>query len=468
MARFSVKRIFGRIGSGLYGYVSSMHESISTAFINDADGGAASRRRILYGNIFANMIAIMTTGAFFTGLILILLQDEPESVRNSYVGTITLIQTACGLLQIFAPIVIERMRVRKYFVISARLIYYFINVVLLALVPLLPTDGRTKANVFIALIVMMQASVSLSNPALTVWHFGNLPDNCRTDYFSIQSMALPTVNAILAVICGAFVDHFKADGRELVGILLLRAFAVIIVLAESRCFWKVREPDYPHSQNGMTLRSIFATPFRSRAFLSMVLVSVIWSFACNIAGPYFNIYLLEDVKVSYTFINFVSVFNIPILLITMPIWNRIIKRIGWLPMLLIGVSAFALTQLGNLFISERTPWMYPVCCIVWDFISPGSTIAFANLPYLKIPEESQSSCLAFYATAGSLASLGGVYFGKSFMAATEGIYIDFLGFHMKNYIYVYVIVFGILAVLCAYIIVLQLLEKRRLRRGAAA
>ncbi|MBQ3141081.1 MAG: MFS transporter, partial [Clostridia bacterium] len=384
MAKISYRRAAQHLSELLFGYISSFRESIHIAFVDNRDDGASDRRRILYGNIFANMTAVMTGGVFFTGLILILLRDESQTVRDSYVGTVTGLQTACGMLQILAPIIVERMKIRKYFVMLLRIVYYFINVIGFAAVPLLPLSSRTNATIFLVLVVIMQASHSLSAPALSVWHLGSLPDNRRTDYYSIQSLAIPVINAVLSIVCGLFIDHFKAGNAELTGILLVRGVVIALVIAETRCFWNIKEPVYAQSPAGMSLRSILSAPFRSRGFLLLTVIAIAWNFCNSIAGQYFNVYLLEDVKMSYTYFNLASIFNIPILVLMMPVWIRIIKRIGSLPSMVITVSVFAFTQLGNVFISERTPWMYIVACLVCSFISPGNSVLFANLPMFRL------------------------------------------------------------------------------------
>ncbi len=458
-----LKNFFPHLGNLLYNYFAGIKESRFNALYNDHDGFALDLRRVFWGNAFGNLASVAMNGIFFTGLILILLKGESDSVKNSYVGTIVSILSACGVTQIFAPVIIERLKSRKTFVFITRLIHYGINAVLLPLVPLLPFSQKAQVGVFIALMVIMQVSISLNSPAISAWHITYITPDRRADYFSIQQMAYTTLNAITSVLCALLLDQFKAHDNALTGILLLRGVALVFIGLECNMFFRIREVEYPKPEK-LDFLSIFTAPMKSKGFMQLVLIGVAYNFTVAIQGQYFTVHLLEEAKMSYTFYNFMTLFSLPILLIMLPVWTKLVKRLGWFYTLALSLVLFSFPQLFNMFITEKTVWIYPVLCIFSSFVSPGLSLGFSNLPFMRMPEESKSSCLAFYSTAISLAAFAGAFFGKNFVHWTEGMYLHLFGLTIGNRLYHFFISFGLLVILAA---VIFLIQKREEKKSAA-
>lgn len=451
--------MFPHLGNLLYNYFAGIKESRFNALYNNHDGYALDLRRVFWGNAFGNLAAVAMNGVFFTGLILLLLEGESNSVKNSYIGTIISIQTACGMAQIFAPVLIERLKSRKTFVFVTRLIYYCVNAVLLPLVPLLPLSQKPQITVFIALMVIMQVSLSINSPAISAWHITYITPDRRADFFSLQQMVYTTLNAAVNVSCGFLLDQFKAHDAALTGILILRGAALVFIALECNMFFRIREVEYPKPQK-LDFISIFSAPIKNKGFMQLVLIGVAYNFTVAIQGQYFVVHLLEEAKMSYTLYTFVGIFALPILLIMLPVWNRVVKKLGWFYTLALSLVLYSVPQLFNMLIAEKTIWIYPILCIYTNFVSPGLTLGMSNLPFMRMPEESKSSCLAFYSTAASLAGFAGALFGKYFVQWTEGKYINLFGFTVGNRLYHFFISFALLVILAAVIFAIQKREQK--------
>ncbi len=432
---------------------SNVGETFRNAFRDNGDNLAPNRRNIIRGTIFNNMLVQMTGGVFFTGLILILLQNEEETVRNTYLGNMATLQLLCGMFQLAAPFFVEKMRRRRGFVLTFRLLYHVVNIVVLAVIPLLPLPSLTKADLFMWMVVLMTASNALATPPLSAWHLHSLTESRRGDFFAIQSMILPCINTVTAFLCSLLMDGMKMQGRELTAILILRGIAVLVVMLETYSYYKVSEPDYMKSAQVPKLREVLTVPFRHPKFLLMVLIAVLWGFMANIPSQYYAAYQLEDAKLTYTYMNSANFLNIPVTLLMIPFWNKRIHRYGWLPVLSVSVFLYAFAYFFNGLLTADTQYIYIVSAVYCNMVAPGVTLGMANLPYLRIPERGQSSCIAFYNSVVALASTMGAWAGKYFVLATEGIYLDLFGLHLKNAAYVSFLPF-IGTVLLTFIILL--------------
>jgi len=229
---------------------------------------------------------------------------------------------------------------------------------------------------------------------------------------------------------------------------------------ECNMFFRIREVEYPKPLK-LDFLSILSTPLRNKGFMQLVLIGMAYSFTVTIQGQYFVVHLLEEVKISYTFYMLMTIFALPIYLVMLPIWTKLVKRIGWFYTLSISLILFAFPQLFNMLITEKTVWIYPVLCVYTSIVNPGLSLGMSNLPFMRMPEESKSSCLAFYATAVSLAGFAGAFFGKYFVWWTEGRVLNLFGFMVGNRLYHFFISFGLLVILSAIIFMIQKREAKK-------
>lgn len=391
---------------------------------------------MFWGNVFASFGGNITAGTFYTALILVLFRGHPESLRNEYLGRIAMLQTAAGFLQMAAPLFLERLKRRKPLVMALRLTYHFLNIFCLAIVPILPFDIITKANIFMIVAGLMSASVALYSPGMSAWHIHALSEHCRSDYYTINSLLAGALSLASNLLASVFMDFFAKDEKEFTAIIIMRGVALLLIAAESKQFWRIKEPTYSISEQKPSFLQILSIPLRHPRFLVNVTIAALWTGVTSMLGSYYGTYLLADAKMSYTFLGVIGIVGIPFSWFAAPIWNQIIHRHGWLRPMAISLVLYGGAYAINAFVTEETQWLYLAGSVYCTIVAPGATLAFSNLPYMNSPKEGLSSCLAFYSTVGSVMGFIGAWAGKVFIHATEGKIIEVFGLSLKNAAYI--------------------------------
>lgn len=390
------------------------------------DEMADSRRNITAASYSAGAVNSLTAGNFLTGFLLLLHADD------AFLGLMTMAVLLGNTCQVFSALLLERFRERKKLLIAGRFAVHLLNIVLIALVPLFPLkDGLKLSMVFFVLLLVNLISAVIT-PGFSIWHIKSIPESMRARYFSFINISSNIVLYLLILGASRFVDFCKASGREMDGLLALRAAAFVFCLVEIVFLFRVKE--YPNTINPSALNpvGIFVTPIRNRTYMKTVLIGCLWSFTASIPGPYFVAYLLKDVQLEYSFLNFVNLLNIPLLLIFTPLWARRIQHTSWFRTLAMCMAMFLLHYIGLAFVTRETLILYPVFAVLSFVIMPGITLAMSNIPFVNIPEENQTNFFGFYSTAASLAALLGVTAGRSFIGFTAGVKLDILGITLQN------------------------------------
>lgn len=428
--------------------------AIYDSTVENADGCAESRRGMLFGNFFGGAASTLISGLYFTGLLLAM------NASDKYIGYITVAITACGFVQMFSPMFFERLKRRKPVLMALRITYYFINIFVLGAIPILPLAAGPKLGLFMAAVILMNLVTSFSGPGFSIWHMQNVPDEKRARFFSLSSVGGTVINTLTTFCAGLIVDGFEGNSASFFGIsptisaiLLLRAMALVLAVFEWRFFFKIKEHPYaadPDAKNSRGLR-LLLLPLRDRAFLGMVVICVLWTFSTAVIGPYYTVYLLNDVKVSYAFLSFVGVFSIPLTIIMTPVWAGVINRLSWLRTLSLSLLLYSFAYVGNVFVTSGSVILYLFIVIWCNLIAPGNNLVFSNLPYLKMPQTSRTAYLSFYTTCSSLASMLGAYAGTQIISATDGLSLSLFGFKMINKQYINLLQFVLIVLLSVYV-----------------
>lgn len=146
---------------------------------------------------------------------------------------------------------------------------------------------------------------------------------------------------------------------------------------------------------------------------------VIWNFGLNIAGPYFNMYMIKDLKMSYfEIILLTQIVSNVVTIITLPYIGRIVDKIGNRPMLLIATGFISLLPIIWCFTSVNN---YKVLVTIISI--------FAGLLYLiidmgnnnlilKLSDQSQTSMYV------AVINLFNAIFGSAIPIILGGYFIE--------------------------------------------
>lgn len=432
---------------GLYVFIRAFERKIRDS-LNRTEETAVSRRNITASNYTAGVVNNLIGGNFFTGLLLLMNADD------SFMGLVTMMGFIGNLLQVLSPLLLERFQSRKTLLIISRSIIYFFNIIIISVIPLMGFTNGIKLMLILVVILLVNLINAVTSSGFAVWHIKSIPENVRANYFSFFTV---TNGIIIYTVIFAFsriVDYFKMSGNEMAGLYIIRAIALLLCIVDIFFLYKIKE--YPNQSSGtnMNLINILLNPFKEKKYLITVFIACLWNFSANIPGPYFTIYMLKDLKVSYSFLNIINMFNIPILIFLTPLWRKRIDTTSWFKTLYFSMGLFLLNYICLSLVTKDTLMLYPIAVIFSFLVAPGINLVFSNIPFINIPDKDQTNYIGFFSAMNNLAALLGVLTGKEFIQRTEGMTIYMLGIQMQNkqYILILTAIVMLLAVVLIYIL----------------
>jgi MFS family permease len=394
---------------------------------NREEEHARNRLYLLRFSIYTNVIAILFGGYFFTGLLLKLGADD------AYMGAVTIVTYACSFAAVFSPMLVDRFMRRKTMLLLSRGLYYLLLLGFITAMPYLNAGASAKLSGILVLVALANLIAALAGNGFSAWHLQSLPESIRSSFYANLSMIIGVLNMILLNLAALFADFFKAKGQEVLGIVLLRLLALLIAFAEIYSLSRIREYPYERPEKRASLREIFAKPLENRRYRAVMAVIMLWMLASTIPGPFFQVYLLRDLHISYSFLSIVNLLNIPVLVIAMPLWGRAVSRMGDAGLFPPLTALLSLHFLSLAFVTEANyQWLYPISVFYFFVIAAGIAQAASMMPFKYIPEASHSNYLPFYGAVTALSALGGTLIGQGFVLSTESAGIVVQGIPMGN------------------------------------
>jgi len=440
---------FKKLFSGFY---SPFYETL----IDNSDGKVKGRRGMMFGNYFASIASSMISGMYFTGLLLKI------GASDEFIGYINMIISSCTFLQMVSPLLLERFAKRKKILLSLRIFNYFLNIIFISIVPFLPISSTGKMTLIMIAIILIYTINALSAPGISIWHMQSVPHEKRANYFSLSSIGSALITTPIGFLTSLLLDSINAAeislfniSPELFGFYVLRFIAIFAAIFEIKLYLQIKEYPYEKSQNNKINLSMLILPLKNKSFMMVISVMFMWNLMGSLIGQYYTIYCLDIVKLSYTYLNFASMFSMPITVLMTPIWAKLINRFGWFKILACGMVIYSFAIISNVFVTANSQYVYFLVTVFCSLAGPAISINSSNIPYMKMPETNRTVYLCFYTVFTALGTVISSFLSIQLFKFTQNTTLNIFGMKMLNYQYLCILQGFIALAVVLYVVILR-------------
>jgi Na+/melibiose symporter-like transporter len=357
-----------------------------------------SRFYAIIESISARIIFGFTTGAFLAGFL------KYIGAEDKLCGQISALTVLAGVIQFFSPFVLEKLNRRKAVVASFSAIHRFM-LVMLVLVPVLPVSMIGRLYITAALYFVSHLMVNAVAPAATNLIISIVPQKMRGRYFSNREAYLIFASSVLNIIMGKVLDVFKLQNKTYEGYLIMYAVALAAMLLNLFSYIKIKEPPLPVSRKNINFKMLFSLPLKEKKFRKIIVLFFLWGLSLNFASPFFSVYMVSKLELSYTFIMISGFLNSLSYVIATRFWGRVADRFSFTYSAMLSIALLGITHACWFFASPDSVLLYPVVVllhilsgIAWG----GAGISLFNVPYEYTPEEGRTVYLGFNAALSGL------------------------------------------------------------------
>lgn len=392
----------------------------------DETGMSTELRKNLYWVIWAvtaGMLGtVVTTGAVWSAF-----QRQVLGANDFQLGLISAIPFAVSAIQILSSYIIERRHNRRFLFLFFGLLGRSFWIII-GLVPFLFSSFNVDLRIW--LVITFVAMVYGGNSFVNIG-FGSLmgdlvPIRIRGSYFSSRQM----VSLASGVIAGLLIS-FMIDHVGIVGYSIALVLAGISQLVDILCFFFIKWPPMLEtSTKRPSLLAMLREVLANKPFVKLIVIYSVWIFSANIAGPFWNVYMLEELQMSFTQISLYTqiISNVTSVLVISR-WGRLVDRYGNKPVLQMATIIMAISPLPWLFATPSSTAFVLVSNVMGGASWPVSDLCQQNLYLSHSPQKHRSMYIAVFLACVSL-------FGVALSNTVGGwlMQIPFSALAAKNYV----------------------------------
>ena len=375
----------------------------------DADAQPESRRgrRLLWWDglvsNFSESFVLNFTGPFALAL----------GATTGQIGWLSAFTNLASALALFPGArLVERTGQRKRIVVLtgggvARLL-----LLVMAVAPLF-LPGTAAIYALIALIALRAFFSQLGFPAWSSLLADLVPAGIRGRYFASRNIGLAVAALIAAPLAGLLADQLGLPLGYQVSFFL----AGLIGFGATAIFARIPEHPLPPASQTATekpegIRSILRTHPR---FASFTAVAFLWNLALMIAGPFFSVYLVQDLGASPTQIGLLAAIFSVTNIVGQRVWGRLNDRRGavWVMRL----TGFLIPGVPLLWSIAPNPWYLIAVEGFSGFVWAGYGLASFNLLLGLAPAAQRARYTAIYQVSVFISAFIGPLLGGAFAAA---------------------------------------------------
>jgi MFS family permease len=215
----------------------------------------------------------------------------------------SLTNLSAALVLLPGALMVERFGHRKELTIlwGGGIARFFLLV--LALLPL-GIAGKGLIWMVMAVAVIRSITGNLAFPAWMSFTADVVPIEGRGRFFASRNLAMSAASMLVTYLAGEWITQSGSLSAYQIVITL----SFVLGIASTFSFNKINDPrpDH-HSAETFSVRSAIADLRAAPVFLALCAVAAIWNFSLNISGPFFSVYMAQELKFSAAMIGMTSI-----------------------------------------------------------------------------------------------------------------------------------------------------------------
>jgi MFS family permease len=339
---------------------------------------------VIKEGLAAEAMSVLTGGTFLVAMAVML------GASNFQIGLLAALPTLTNIFQLIAIWLVQRYNNRRAIAVISNVLARFPLLVIGSL-PFLFSTG-TSIQVLIFLLFFHYFFGSVAGASWNSWMKDLVPEEKLGSYFSHRTRLTQTLNVVFSLLLALALDHVKKyyPQQELVAYSVMFISGGLLGILGSYVLSKTPEPkSYLPKEN---LVKLFARPLRDKNFRKLLFFNSAWTFALNLATPFFIVYMMNSFHLPLSYIIGLGLLNQLAGIFAVKIWgnysdkfsNKTIIRIA-APMYIASIIAWSFVGLSGNFVVSLC--FIGLINVTTGIASSGVNLAITNIGIKLSPKD---------------------------------------------------------------------------------
>ena len=387
-----------------------------------------SRALFILDGCASTQIFTVTSGAFLSGLAYLV------GAGTALTGIIAALPTLMNTIQIFSSVVYENRAGSKRITVEFALIQRLCLLMML-FVPTLMLGARISVAVIAAFI----------NTGANNWLISLVKKERLGRYLGLKDSMTLVASTGGSLILSKILDAYRFADQEILGFRIIGILCIGICVVDITCLTLIREPENVKHVEPLNIRKAIQMPLTDQNYRNILIFFLLWSVASNFASPFFSIYMLENLGLSYFYITVMNMVASVARIAAANLWGKAAESYSWRLVTLGSIFMLGVAYIGwGLLTKENCIYWLPVVQAVSGVAWGGINIATFRMQFAFAPLEHRVSYVSFCSTMVGFVGFFSSMLGSTFVALAKDIRI--LNIPVDNIQMVFILsAFGIIA-----------------------
>ena len=389
-----------------------------------------SRALFILDGCASTQIFTVTSGAFLSGLAYLV------GAGTALTGIIAALPTLMNTIQIFSSVVYENRAGSKRITVEFALIQRLCLLMML-FVPTLMLGARISVAVIAVLYSCAHFCGAFINTGANNWLISLVKKERLGRYLGLKDSMTLVASTGGSLILSKILDAYRFADQEILGFRIIGILCIGICVVDITCLTLIREPENVKHVEPLNIRKAIQMPLTDQNYRNILIFFLLWSVASNFASPFFSIYMLENLGLSY--------FYITVMNMVANLWGKAADSYSWRLVTLGSIFMLGVAYIGwGLLTKENCIYWLPVVQAVSGVAWGGINIATFRMQFAFAPLEHRVSYVSFCSTMVGFVGFFSSMLGSTFVALAKDIRI--LNIPVDNIQMVFILsAFGIIA-----------------------
>ena len=354
--------------------------------------------------IMSQAMVTLTSGIFLVAFALQL------GANNFIIGLLASIPPLTQLAQIPAVYIIEKFRNRRLICVLSSFLTR-LCILLIVAIPFLINTITGVVGIFILLSFLFLQNLigSTGGAAWNSWIRDLIPQNILGASYSKRMIIALALSSPFSIMGGIIIDTWGNNQNSLISYAIIYSFALLFGMIGLIFLSRIPEPLMPINKEKMPILQLLKEPFNDQNYRKLMVFLFTWTFAINIASPFFTVYLIQGLGYGTLAVILLSLISLFFNLLFLRIWGRISDRFtnkavltfnGFLFILMVFLWTF--TTLPNKYV--LTFPLLIVIHILSGISNAGIVLSTLNIANKLSPHGHATSYIAAYNFVSSIAA----------------------------------------------------------------
>lgn len=384
------------------------------------------RKIFLYEGCAAMGIFSITSGAFLAGL------ANHMGASDEFNGIIGAIPALAGVVQILSSMVFEKLERRK-FLISILCFCFRLLLGIIFLIPFIIKNVELRLSALCILYGISYSLAAFITPPASNWMIDLTPESIRGKYFALKDSYSLAFVTIITLVMGKVLDYF-GDNKSLdYGYAIVGVVVILLTVMNFVFLSNIKEPIIKKMKTKISLKDTILSPWKNKEFRKIIVLFIIWNIALQIAGPFFSVYMVTKLKLTYTYIMIMGVLTSLVRVFIVAYWGKFADSRSWVACAKYSIGALAICHgLWMLVDKNSMGFLIPFLHIVGGIAWGGINISLFNIQFVFSPKEGRTMYLGLNAAVGGVLGFLSTIFGSVLLKLLQDLRLHIIFFDISN------------------------------------